>query len=106
MSSVELSDNKHLIHTINGTEDTDKVLELCRELINDRGRAIFTHMGLYDFSKISDFLIAIKNTNPKVDILHIYNTLESDIQKIALEITENSGPEIERFIIDNGINSK
>lgn len=106
MNDTKLTNDSLLIHTIDGTEDTCKILELCRELINDRGRAIFTHMGLYDFSKISDFLIAIKKTNPKVDTLHIYNTLESDIQKIALEITENSGPEIERFIIDNGINSK
>lgn len=106
MSSVELSDNKHLIHTINGTEDTDKVLELCREMINDRDGDVFTPTGLYNYSNIADFLIAVEKVCSDVDIKLVYNTLESDIQKIALEITENSGPEIERFIIDNDINSK
>ena len=106
MSNIESTGNKHLIHTIKGTEDTDKILELCREMINDRDGEVFTSMGLYGFSNIPDFLIDVKKTNPKVDIKSIYNTLELDIQKIALEITENSGPEIERFIIDNDINSK
>ena len=106
MSSVELSDNKHLIHTIIGTEDTDKVLELCREMINDRDGDVFTPTGLYNYSNIADFLIAVEKVCSDVDIKLVYNTLEADIQKIALEIAKANGPIIESFIINNGKNRK
>lgn len=106
MSNIESTGNKHLIHTIKGTEDTNKILELCREMINDRDSEVFTSTGLYGFSNIPDFLIDVKKTNPKVDIKSIYNTLELDIQKIALEITEKKKTEIEQFITDRGIQSK
>ena len=94
MSNIESTGNKHLIHTIKGTEDTDKILELCREMINDRDGEVFTSMGLYGFSNIPDFLIDVKKTNPKVDIKSIYNPLELDSQNI------------EQFIRDRGIQSK
>lgn len=102
-------DNLNLDNTpipSDGTEDTTKVLELCRELINDRSKWTSTNIGLYNYSNIADFLIAIEKINQEIDIKSIYNKLGLDIQKIALEKTIEDGPKIEKFVIDNGINQK
>ena len=103
MGNSNLTIGKFLIHIIDGTEDTEKILQLCEEL--KTGKYIKIDSKDYCFYEIPEFLAKI-NKKCKIDLEVIYNHYYADIQEIWRRGVEVTIGEIENIINEKESNSK
>ena len=103
MNGTKLTDGNLLVHTIDGTEDTEKILSLCQEM--ECGKYVKVNSRDYNFCELPEFIATVNNTC-KIDLEHIYNHYEKTIQTIWRIGVEQSGKDIENLIKKNVLQTK
>ena len=103
MSSNKLNYDKEVIYTINGTEDTNKILFLCKQMEN--GTPVKIGSKDYYFCELPEFLATVNNMC-QIKLADIYNHYEKVIQHIWRVGIEQSGDKIENYIKTRILKSK
>lgn len=95
MSSTKSSNDKLLVHSIDGSEDTAKILSLCQEM--ECGKYVKVGLRDYYFCELPEFLATVNNSC-KINLDQIYNYYEKVIQKFWRIGVEQSGGDVENYI--------
>ena len=103
MSSNELNYNKDVVHTIDGTEDRNKILFLCK--LMESGNPVKIGLKDYYFCELPEFLATVNNMC-QIKLADIYNHYEKVIQYIWRVGVEQSGDKVENHIKTKILKSK
>lgn len=103
MNGAKLTNDNLLVHTIDGTEDTEKILSLCQEM--ECGKYVKVNSRDYNFCELPEFLATVNNMC-QIKLADIYNHYEKVIQYIWRIGVEQSGGKVEDFVKTKILKSK
>ena len=99
MSEKELKNNS-LIYVVDGTEDTNKILELCEGM--KQGKWVKLDEKDYSFRQLPDFINVVYK-KCKIELGAVYDRYKEDIEKISSENPQKYGDAITKMIKDKNI---